>query len=97
MDSRLMKSIKLSLLATAALASLAITMTMQQQSVAAFNDQNQLAGYAQTIQLVIPVVVLVILEEHSIVNKGILTLTATHKELQMNVESIPTTGATRPN
>jgi invasion protein IalB len=46
MDSRLMKSIKLSLLATAALASLTITMTMQQQSVAAFNDQNQLAGYA---------------------------------------------------
>ena len=41
-----MKSIKLSLLATAALASLAITMTMQQQSVGAFNDQNQLAGYA---------------------------------------------------
>jgi len=50
-----------------------------------------------TIKLVIPVVVLVILEEHSIVNKGILTLTATHKEIQMNVESIPTTGATRPN
>jgi invasion protein IalB len=43
-----MKTIKLSLLATAALASLTITMTMQQQSVAAFNDQNQLAGYAHS-------------------------------------------------
>jgi hypothetical protein len=37
-----MKSIKLILLATAALASLAMTMTMQQQNVAAFNDQNAL-------------------------------------------------------
>jgi len=92
-----MKSIKLSLLVTAALASLTITMTMQQQSVAAFNDQNQLAGYAH---------------DHSTCDTsgctrnsggalnsehGILTLTATHKEIQMNVESIPTTGATRPN
>ena len=39
-----MKSINLVLLATAALASLAITMTVQQQNVAAFNDQNQLVG-----------------------------------------------------
>jgi hypothetical protein len=35
-----MKSIKWTLLATAALASLAFALTIQQQNVAAFNDRN---------------------------------------------------------
>lgn len=39
-----MKSAKLILLATAAVASLAIALTMQQQNVAAFNDNNEFSS-----------------------------------------------------
>jgi hypothetical protein len=44
------KSIKWTLLATAALASLAFALTIQQQNVAAFNDRNNQFVYIMAVQ-----------------------------------------------
>ena len=62
-----MKSIKWTLLATAALASLAFALTIQQQNVAAFNDRNNQFVYNTQNHLQIS-------EDHGIASNSVTVL-----------------------